>query len=78
VIGCYFLSCSCFAHISIARLEALVLNCRGSPLRNVTRISGLIHACLSVSNALSYLLVYLKAFSFFVRSISSIVIFEKF
>jgi hypothetical protein len=78
VIGCYFLSRSCFAHISIARSEALVLNCRGSLLQNVTRTGGLIYACLSVLNALSYLLVYLKAFFFFVRSVSGIAIFEKF
>jgi hypothetical protein len=62
----------------MAKLEALVSNRRGSPLRNVIRTGGLIHACLSVLNALSCFLVYLKAFSFFVRSVSGIAIFEKF
>jgi hypothetical protein len=56
----------------------LVLNCRGSLLWNVIRTGGLIHACLSVLNALSCLLVYLKVFFFFVRSVSGIAIFEKF
>jgi hypothetical protein len=78
VIKCYFPSHFYFAHIPIARSEVSVLNRRGSLLQNVTRISSLIHACLSVSNALSCLSVHLKAFSFFIKSVSGIAIFEKF
>jgi hypothetical protein len=37
----------------------------------------LIYAYLSVSNTLSYFLVQLKGFSFFISSVSSIAIFKK-
>jgi hypothetical protein len=56
----------------------LVSNCSSSPLRNVTRTSGLIHACLSVLNALLCVSVYIKGISFLVSSVSGIAIFEKF
>jgi hypothetical protein len=72
------LSRSCFAHILIARSKASVLNCNSSPLRKETRIGSDIYASLSVWNAYSYIVVYLKGVSFFVSSISSIATFEKF
>jgi hypothetical protein len=72
------LSRSYFAHILIARSKASVLNRNGSPLRKETRIGSNTHASLSVWNAYSCVVVYLKGVSFFVSSISGIATFEKF
>jgi hypothetical protein len=72
------LSRSCFAHILIARSEASVSNCNGSLLRKETRIGGDIYASLSVWNACSCVVVYLKGVSFFVSSVSGMATFEKF
>jgi hypothetical protein len=65
-------------YIPIAKSEVSVSNRRGSLLWNITRTGGLMYTYLSVLNALSYFLVYLKAFFFFVRSVSGIAIFKKF
>jgi hypothetical protein len=43
--------------IPIARSDASVSNCSSSPFQNATRTGSLIHACLSVSNALLCFLV---------------------
>jgi hypothetical protein len=78
VIRCYLPSRSYFAHILIARSEALVSNCNSSLFRKETRIGSIIYACLSIWNACSYVVVHLKYSSFFVSSISSIATFKKF
>jgi hypothetical protein len=78
VIGCYLLSRSYFAYILIARSKALVLNCNGSPLRKETRIGSNTYASLSIWNACSCVVVYLKGVSFFVSSVSGIATFKKF
>jgi hypothetical protein len=78
VIRYYLLSRSCFTYILIARSKALVSNYNSSLLRKETRIGSDIYASLSVWNACSYIIVYLKGVSFFMSSISSIATFEKF
>jgi hypothetical protein len=72
------LSRSCFAHILIARSEALVSNRNSSLLRKEMRIGSNIYASLSVWNACFCVVVYLKGVSFFVSSMSGIATFKKF
>jgi hypothetical protein len=72
------LSRSCFAYILIARSKALVSNYNSSLFQKETRIGSIIYAYLSVWNAYSYVIVYLKYSSFFISSISSIATFKKF